>query len=185
MLAGGCGRLPETCARARVPRPDSIPSPWRFQRELCRIRADGSGAGDGACRSLYLSIADDSLLRSVIAKRRPGTAMSAFSQKEGRMLTDEQIDSIVRGIRSGGKHGSDGRGSSYETTAHGDARQGEPVLRRFCGVVPRRRRPRRPARARTDPAYLSLITDQGLGRSSSPAGLISARGLGGTCLAGR
>ena len=48
---------------------------------------------------VYLAIVDDDTLRSTISKGRPGTAMSAFAQKEGGMLTDEQITAIIRGIR--------------------------------------------------------------------------------------
>ena len=48
---------------------------------------------------VYLAIVDDDTLRSTISKGRAGTAMSAFAQKEGGMLTEEQIDCIVHGIR--------------------------------------------------------------------------------------
>jgi mono/diheme cytochrome c family protein len=115
---------------------------------------------------LYLSIADDSTLRSVITKGRPGTAMSAFSQKEGGMLTDDQIDSIVRGIRE--RWGSTGLMAGvtippYEASARGNAQQGHAVYETFCASCHgsgARGGPR--AGSVTDPAYLSLISDQGL-----------------------
>src|SRR5215472_15631161 len=49
--------------------------------------------------SLYLAIVDDNTLRNTISKGRPGTAMSAFAQSEGGMLTSQQVDAIVKGIR--------------------------------------------------------------------------------------
>ena len=45
---------------------------------------------------VYLAIVDDDTLRNVISKGRPGTAMSAFAQKEGGMLTDEQVNAIIQ-----------------------------------------------------------------------------------------
>ena len=48
---------------------------------------------------VYLAIVDDDTLRSTISKGRRGTAMSAFAQKEGGMLTDQQVNAIIRGIR--------------------------------------------------------------------------------------
>ena len=66
--------------------------------------ADGKG---GAAISLsdpvFLAIADDAAIRRVAANGVPGTAMPAFAQSAGGMLTDEQIDVIVGGIRSWAK----------------------------------------------------------------------------------
>jgi mono/diheme cytochrome c family protein len=92
--------------------------------------------------------------------------MSAFSQKEGGMLTDEQIDSIVRGIRE--RWGSADRTAGmatppYEATAHGNAQQGQAVYEMFCASCHGgndRGGPK--AGSVTNPSYLSLISDQGL-----------------------
>jgi len=46
-----------------------------------------------------LAIVDDDTLRSSILKGFPGTAMSAFAQKEGGMLTDDQINAVIRCLR--------------------------------------------------------------------------------------
>src|SRR5882672_601465 len=60
---------------------------------------DGKG---GAAMALddpvYLAIANDSVLRGVTTDG-DGTAMPAFAKGAGGMLTDQQIDVIVRGIR--------------------------------------------------------------------------------------
>jgi mono/diheme cytochrome c family protein len=111
---------------------------------------------------VYLSIADDSTLRSTITNGRSGTAMSAFSQKQGGMLTDEQIDSIVRGIRS--RWGSTRRMAGvtippYAAPAPGNVQQGHAVYATFCaschGSIGE-------AGSVTDPTYLTLVSDQGL-----------------------
>jgi mono/diheme cytochrome c family protein len=115
---------------------------------------------------LYLAIADDNEIRSTIAKGRPGTAMSAFSRKEGGMLTDEQIDSIVRGIRE--RWGSSGRLGGvttppYHATVQGNAQQGQAVYAAFCASCHGSNDTGGPrAGSVTDPSYLSLISDQGL-----------------------
>ena len=50
---------------------------------------------------VYLSIADDAVIRATTAQGVSGTAMPAFAQSSGGSLTDPQIDAIVAGIRTG------------------------------------------------------------------------------------
>ena len=58
---------------------------------------EGSG---GAAMSLanptFLAIADDDVIRHTAANGVPGTPMPAFAQSAGGMLTDKQIDALVR-----------------------------------------------------------------------------------------
>jgi len=54
------------------------------------------GLGD----PVYLAIADDAIIHRVTAQGVPGTAMPAFAQQAGGLLTDAQIDAIVHGIRT-------------------------------------------------------------------------------------
>jgi cytochrome c oxidase cbb3-type subunit 3/ubiquinol-cytochrome c reductase cytochrome c subunit len=65
---------------------------------------DGKG---GAAISLadptYLAIADESILRRVTASGVPRTQMPAFAKSAGGMLTDRQIDIIVREFESVGR----------------------------------------------------------------------------------
>src|SRR5262245_14332953 len=95
---GGCGSLPGKPAPGpEVPRPDSILDPvvlYGANCAGCHGEEGTHGPAMALADPLYLAIADDSTLRSVIAGGRPGTAMSAFSRKEGGTLTDEQVDSI-------------------------------------------------------------------------------------------
>jgi mono/diheme cytochrome c family protein len=170
LAAGGCGRLPgKPAPGVEVPRPDSILDPVVLYGANCAgcHGAEGThGPAMALADPLYLTIADDNTLRTTITKGRPGTAMSAFSQREGGTLTDEQIDSIVRGIRE--RWGSTGlmagvTAPPYEARAPGDPHQGEAVYSTFCaschgsgpGGGPK-------AGSVTVPAYLSLISDQGL-----------------------
>jgi cytochrome c oxidase cbb3-type subunit 3 len=162
----GCGRLPGKPAPGpEVPRPDAILDPVVLYGSNCAgcHGAEGThGPAMALAEPLYLTIADDNTLRSTIAMGRPGTAMSAFSQKQGGMLTDEQIDSIVRGIRA--RWGSAGRMAGvttppYAAAAPGNAQQGQAVYATFCASCHGRVGQ---AGSVTDPSYLSLISDQGL-----------------------
>ena len=166
----GCTRLPgKPGPGPEVPRPDSVLDPIGLYAANCAgcHGADGKhGPAVALSNPVYQAIVDDRTLRSTIANGRPGTAMSAFSRKEGGMLTDEQIDSIVRGIRE--RWGTAGRPAGvttppYETTAPGNTHQGEAVYGTFCASchgTGGRGGPK--AGSVTDPAYLSLISDQGL-----------------------
>ena len=55
------------------------------------------GAAISLSNPVFLAIADDAAIRSTASKGVPGTPMPAFAQSAGGMLTDQQIDAIVRG----------------------------------------------------------------------------------------
>jgi cytochrome c oxidase cbb3-type subunit III len=165
----GCSRLPGKPARgSEVPRPDAVLDPIVLYSANC-AGCHGANGQHGPALALanpvYLAIADNDVLRSTIAKGRPGTAMPAFSRKEGGTLTDEQIESIVRGIRERWA-GSARLGATpppYEATVPGDAQRGEAVYATFCASCHGSKTQAGPrAGSVTDPAYLSLTSDQGL-----------------------
>src|SRR5262249_23544316 len=145
--------------------PDSILDPVALYGANCAgcHGADGThGPAMALADPLYLSIVDDNTLRTTIADGRSGTAMSAFSQKAGGTLTDEQINSTVQGIRA--RWGRAGRtnGSTappYAASVQGNAPQGHAVYATFCSSC--HGRVGQPGSI-TDPAYLSLVSDQGL-----------------------
>jgi cytochrome c oxidase cbb3-type subunit 3/ubiquinol-cytochrome c reductase cytochrome c subunit len=166
LAAAGCGRLPGRPAPGpEVPRPDSILDPVALYSANCAgcHGADGThGPAMALADPVYLSIADDSVLRTTITNGRLHTAMSAFAQKEGGTLTDEQIDSIVRGLRARwGKSGpiTGAATPPYASSVQGNPQQGHAVYTTFCASC--HGRVGQPGSI-TDPAYLSLISDQGL-----------------------
>ena len=116
---------------------------------------DGQGALTVAIGSpVYLAIADDATIRRVIEQGRPGTAMPAFGQTAGGLLTDAQVDVLVRGMRERwarpGARGSD-KPPDYAASQPGDTARGHNVFATFCsscqisalqsysGVKPRQR----------------------------------------------
>ena len=152
-----------------VPRPDSVLDPVVLYSQNC-AGCHGAQGKNGAAMSLsdpvYLSIVDDDTLRATISKGRPGTAMSAFAQKEGGMLTDQQINAIIRGIRERWSKPNTLSGivaPPYASKSPGNPQQGEAVYATFCSSCHGTGAQGGPkAGSVTNGAYLSLISDQGL-----------------------
>src|SRR5262245_43446631 len=65
----------------------------------CHGEDGRGGAAIGLGDPLYLAIADDATIRRVTADGVAGTAMAAFAQTSGGMLSTAQIDAIVTGMR--------------------------------------------------------------------------------------
>lgn len=152
-----------------VPRPDSILDPVVLYNQNCAgcHGADGrKGPAIDLSDPVYLAIVDDDTLRSTISKGRPGTAMSAFAQKEGGMLTDEQVSAIIRGIRErwGKPNALAGVAiPSYSAKEQGNSQQGQEVYATYCASCHGSGDKAGPkAGSVTNPSYLSLISDQGL-----------------------
>jgi len=132
----------------------------------CHGAEGGGGAAIALADPVYLGIADDSIIRKVVAKGVPRTSMPAFAESAGGMLTDKQIDVIVGGIRS---HWSkpgilDGANApSYTAKSVGNPQQGEVAYTKFCaschgasgeGTAK--------GSAITNDSFLALASDQGL-----------------------
>lgn len=152
-----------------VPRPDSILDPVVLFNQNCAgcHGADGQkGPAMALSDPVYLAVVDDDTLRTTVSKGRQGTAMSAFAQKEGGMLTAEQINAIVRGIRERWSKPDALAGVSappYAAQTAGNPQRGEAVYATFCASCHGAGAAGGPkAGSVTNGAYLSLISDQGL-----------------------
>jgi mono/diheme cytochrome c family protein len=114
---------------------------------------------------LYLAIADDAAIRNTTAHGVPGTPMPAFAKSAGGMLTDQQIESIVKRIRSWAKPDAfaNVRLPSHEATGPGHTKRGEDVYGEFCS---RCHGPEgtggSEASSIVDGSYLALVSDQDL-----------------------
>lgn len=170
LCLAACTHLPGKPAPGpEVPRPDSVLDPIVLFHQNCSgcHGADGkNGAAMMLSDPVYLAIVDDDTLRSTISKGRPGTAMSAFAQKEGGMLTDDQINAIIRGIRERWNKPNALGGDvapPYAAKAAGDAARGQSVYDSYCLSCHGKAGSGGPkAGSIVDKSYLSLITDQGL-----------------------
>lgn len=128
--------------------------------------AEGKGGAAFALdNQTFLAIADDTVIRHTAANGVPGTPMPAFAQSAGGMLTDKQIDALVRGIRSWAKPHALGNQipPSYAAEASGDAQRGADAYRTYCsschGVDGRGGSK---ASSIVDGSYLALTSDQQL-----------------------
>jgi len=165
----GCSFRGEPGPNPEVPRPDSVLNPEVLFRGNCS-GCHGAEGRNGAAISLsdpvYLAIVDDDTLRNTISKGRPGTAMSAFAQEEGGMLTDQQISAIIHGIRErwGRPNVLSGvTAPPYSVGEPGNAQAGAAVYDTFCASCHGSGNQGGPkAGSVTNRAYLSLISNQGL-----------------------
>ena len=124
------------------------------------------GAAIALANPVYLAIADDASIRGVIAKGVPGTAMPAFAQSAGGMLTDAQIDVISKEIRSRWSKPGILEGAnppSYATKSTGDVTHGETAYKAYCESChgPDGRGGAQGSSI-TDDSFLALVSDQGL-----------------------
>jgi cytochrome c oxidase cbb3-type subunit 3 len=124
---------------------------------------DGQGALTvGIGRAIFLAIADDAAIRRAIEEGRPGTPMPAFAQHAGGMLTDAQVEILVRGIRNWATPGAFEHQNmpSYASSQAGDAAHGREIFARACSSC--HGQDGRGARAIANGFYLALVTDQHL-----------------------
>jgi len=134
----GCNNAPgRPVAGSEAIRPDEVLNFETLYQQNCAGCHGSQGKGGAAIAlnsPVYLEIADDATIRRVTAQGVPGTAMPAFAQSSGGMLTDEQISAIVAGIRSRwSKHDSlDRTPPSYNALAPGDALHGSKVYDTYC-----------------------------------------------------
>ncbi len=126
---------------------------------------DGKGgAAIGLADPLYLAIADDATIRRVTADGVPGTAMPAFAQQSGGMLTGEQVNAIAAGIRTHWANPNvtrDANAPPYAAQSPGDPKRGAAVYEVYCsschgegGHGGKR------ASSIVDGSYLALVSDQ-------------------------
>jgi cytochrome c oxidase cbb3-type subunit 3 len=127
---------------------------------------DGKGGlAIGLADPVYLAIADDATITRVTANGVSGTTMPAFAQSAGGMLTDDQINAIVRGIRSNWAKSDalrDANPPSYAGPSPGDATHGAEVFQTFCASCHGDQGRGGKAGSLVDGSYLALVSDQGL-----------------------
>ena len=132
----------------------------------CHGEAGRGGAAIALSDPVYLAIADDGAIRKVVSKGVPGTAMPAFAESAGGLLTDKQIDVITQGMRSRWtKPGilDEANPPSYAAKSAGDAHRGEATYKTYCESChgPDGRGGTKGS-AITNDSFLALVSDQGL-----------------------
>jgi cytochrome c oxidase cbb3-type subunit 3 len=127
---------------------------------------DGKGgAAIALANPVFLAIADDTAIRRTAAGGVPGTPMPAFAQTAGGMLTDKQIDALVRGIRTWAKPDTlrDATPPPYTAEGPGNPHRGAEVYQTYCfSCHGAGGRGGRKASSIVEGSYLALVSDQQL-----------------------
>lgn len=132
----------------------------------CHGSEGRGGAAIALADPVYLGIADDAAIRKVVANGVVGTAMPAFAESAGGLLTDKQIDVIVSDMRSRwSKPGilNGANAPSYAAKSSGNVQQGEVAYGKYCASCHGASGEGGPkGSAVTNDSFLALISDQGL-----------------------
>lgn len=152
-----------------VPRPDEVMSFDKLYGENCAGCHGANGANGGAidlANPEYQALVDDTTLHDVIAKGQKGTLMPGFSIASGGMLTDAQIDAIVKGMRGRWRKADAFGGATpppYKATLTADASKGAAVYATACASC-HGATAQKPGKAGSilDGSFLALVNDQAL-----------------------
>jgi cytochrome c oxidase cbb3-type subunit 3 len=123
------------------------------------------GAAIALANPVFLAIADDTAIRRTAARGVSGTPMPAFAQSAGGMLTDKQIDALVRGIRTWAKPDTfpDTNPPPYTAASPGNPQRGAAVYQTYCSSCHGAGgRGGKKASSIVESSYLALVSDQQL-----------------------
>jgi cytochrome c oxidase cbb3-type subunit 3 len=125
-----------------------------------------AGLAIGLGDPVYLAIADDSTILRITSDGVPGTTMPAFAQHSGGMLTDDQINAIIGGIRARWFKPDllrDANPPPYLAQTPGDPKRGADVYEMYCSSCHGADgRGSKRASSIVDGSYLALVSDQNL-----------------------
>lgn len=175
----GCDSLPGRPSEAgRYVQPDQVLDFETLYAQNCSgcHGADGTLGPARALRDpLYLALAPPTVLKRTLAMGVAGTPMPAFARTDGGTLTDAQIDALVKGLREHWGDATEGGLPPYseaDARAAGqppaDAARGRVAFGTFCGGCHGADgsggdgSDAKAGGSVVDPAYLGLVSDQGL-----------------------
>lgn len=131
----------------------------------CHGVEGSGGAAMSLANPVYLAIADADIIRRTASNGVTGTPMPAFAQSAGGMLTDKQIEALVRGIRTWAKPDALGGATAppYAASTPGDPQRGADLYRIYCSSCHGADgRGGSKASSIVDGSYLALTSDQQL-----------------------
>jgi cytochrome c oxidase cbb3-type subunit 3 len=122
------------------------------------------GAAIGLGDPVYLAIADDVTIGRVASDGVAGTSMPAFAQRSGGMLTEEQINVVIRGIRTWAKPDAvaGAQRPPYSAPSPGDPKRGAVAYGTYCSSCHGPDGHGGKGSSIVDSSYLALVSDQNL-----------------------
>lgn len=170
ILFSGCGKPHgQPRGNAEVLAPSEVLDFATLYTENCAGCHGENGRGSAAIAladPVYLALADDRTIRNVIANGVRGTAMPAFAESAGGLLTNQQVDVITQQIRARWSRPGvlDGANPpSYAAKSAGDPHRGQSAYKTYCESChgpDGRGSPK--GSAITNDSFLALVSDQGL-----------------------
>jgi len=174
LTSTGCNAPDRPGPGPAVARPDQLLDFSTLYAQNC-ASCHGVNGRNGAAISLanpvYLAVAGVSNIQRITSLGVPGTAMPPFAHSAGGMLTDQQIAVLSQGmIQNWGNANALGSQTppAYANSTTGDPARGQQAFTTFCarchgadgtgGKSPHGES----LGSLVDPAYLALISDQGL-----------------------
>ena len=168
-MCTSCGNLPGRPSASDIPiDPDKVTDFTLLFGKNCSGCHGTQGKGGAALSitdPIYLAIADDTVLRKVITNGIAGTSMPAFAKSAGGMLTETQVDVIVRGLREHYAKPNVLEGVTappYSAAELGDSKRGAAVYDTYCASCHGANGKGGKASSIVDGSFLALLTDQEL-----------------------
>ncbi len=198
LAAAGCHAPGKPSPGPEFPRPEQVTDFATLYSHNCAA-CHGTNGENGAAiwlnNPVYLVVAGAANIQHITANGVPNTAMPPFAKSKGGTLTDQQISILTSGmIKTWGNSARlpEGTPPSYVSMTPGDPARGQQAFATYCaqchgnggtggvsatqrimvkGLTADQERYRNiHTGSLVDPAYLALISDQGL-RSNILAGL--------------
>ncbi len=174
--ATGCQRLLEGPAKTHEieERPDKVTDFAVLYGQNCAACHGVEGKNGPALamnNPLYFGVASDDIVRKWTANGGPGGLMPAFATEAGGLLTDEQVNIIVAGMRQRWAKPATLVGMNlppYAASQPGNVAHGSEVYAQACARCHGAAGPdgkvikAGPSGSVSEPTYLALISDQGL-----------------------
>jgi cytochrome c oxidase cbb3-type subunit III len=162
LILAGCRPAPGHPPPARL-NPDQVIDFHALYGQNCAA-CHGANGQNGPAIDLanpeYQALIDDAMLRKWISNGMAGTEMPAFAQSAGGMLTDAQIDALIKGMRREWSMPDAFAGAvppPYAQSGPGDVQRGEQAYQARCASC----HAASPQQI-TSPDYLALVGDQAL-----------------------
>jgi cytochrome c oxidase cbb3-type subunit 3 len=167
ILFSACGRPHEKITEVLAP--NQVLDFGPLYSENCAGCHGENGRGGAALAladPVYLALADDRVIRNVVTNGVRGTAMPAFAESAGGLLTDQQIDVITQQIRARWSRPGilDGANPpAYAAKSAGDSQRGQAAYKTYCESCHGPEGHGGPkGSAITEGSFLALVSDQGL-----------------------